>query len=55
MPNITTNRAITYTMKLMRSLTFIVIVIFIQLLHTLLFNEHYFLSLAFQSATYVAY
>ena len=49
MSNITTNHAMTYTMKLMRSLTFIVVVLFIQLvikhntfIHTLLFNEHFF-------------
>ena len=48
--NITTNHAITHTMKLIRSLTFIVVVLFIQLvinhytfIHTLLFNfKHFF-------------
>ena len=49
MSNLTTNHAITYTMKLMRSLTFIVVVLFKQLvikhytfIHTLLVNEHFF-------------
>ena len=49
MSNITTNHAITYAMKLIWSLTFIVVVLFIQLvikhytfIHTLRFNEHFF-------------